>query len=104
MNEPHDERYKWLRTERIGITICKCPKCGYETEAPIIKDLVSGHYLAHYCPCCGEPMERLPTINDTRGDRMEVCEYDEAFTRAEMFEETGRCKDCRLDCPNRGKE
>ena len=32
-----------------------------------------------------------------------ICEYDEAFTRAEMLEETGFCKDCKLDCPNRGK-
>lgn len=32
-----------------------------------------------------------------------VCEYDEAFTQAEMLEETGYCKNCKLDCPNRGK-
>lgn len=33
-----------------------------------------------------------------------MCEYDEAFTQDEMLEETGFCKDCKLDCPNRGKE
>ena len=33
-----------------------------------------------------------------------VCEYDEAFTQAEMLEETGFCKACKIDCPNRGKE
>lgn len=32
-----------------------------------------------------------------------ICEYDEAFTQAEMLEETGFCKSCKLDCPNRGK-
>ena len=33
-----------------------------------------------------------------------VCEYDEAFTQAEMLEETGFCKGCKFNCPNRGKE
>lgn len=33
-----------------------------------------------------------------------MCEYDEAFTQAEMLEETGFCKNCKLDCPNKGKE
>ena len=33
-----------------------------------------------------------------------ICEYDEAFTQAEMLEETGYCKNCKLNCPNRGKE
>lgn len=32
-----------------------------------------------------------------------MCEYDEAFTQAEMLEETGFCKDCKNNCPNRGK-
>lgn len=36
--------------------------------------------------------------------RMEImCEYDEAFTIQEMLEETGQCKDCKLNCPNVGK-
>lgn len=33
----------------------------------------------------------------------DICEYDEAFTQAEMLEETGHCKNCKIDCPNRGK-
>lgn len=33
-----------------------------------------------------------------------MCKWDEAFTEQEMLEETGYCKDCRLDCPNAGKE
>ena len=32
-----------------------------------------------------------------------MCEYDEAFTVQEMLEETGQCKDCKLNCPNAGK-
>jgi len=32
-----------------------------------------------------------------------MCEYDEAFTQAEMLEETEFCKDCKNNCPNRGK-
>lgn len=32
-----------------------------------------------------------------------MCEYDEAFTVQEMLEETGRCRDCKLDCPNAEK-
>ena len=40
-------------------------------------------------------------INFTK-DR--ICKYDEAFTQAEMLEETGYCKNCKLNCPNRGKE
>ena len=32
-----------------------------------------------------------------------MCEYDEAFTVQEMLEETRRCRDCKLDCPNAGK-
>lgn len=35
---------------------------------------------------------------------MDMCKYDEAFTQKEMLEETGRYKDCKLDCPNKGKE
>lgn len=35
--------------------------------------------------------------------RNRICEYDETFTQAEMLEETGYCKNCKLDCPNRGK-
>lgn len=33
-----------------------------------------------------------------------MCEYDEAFTQTEMLEETEFCKNCKLDCPNKGKE
>lgn len=33
----------------------------------------------------------------------EMCTYDEAFTIQEMLEETGQCKDCKLNCPNAGK-
>ena len=33
-----------------------------------------------------------------------MCEYDESFTTTEMLEETGRCEDCKLDCPNAGKK
>lgn len=33
-----------------------------------------------------------------------ICIYDEAFTINEMLEETGRCKDCKFDCPNAGKQ
>lgn len=33
-----------------------------------------------------------------------MCKWDEAFTEQEMLGETGYCKDCRLDCPNAGKE
>lgn len=32
-----------------------------------------------------------------------MCSYDEAFTIAEMLEETGLCKKCKLNCPNAGK-
>ena len=32
-----------------------------------------------------------------------MCNYDEAFTIAEMLEETGLCKKCKLNCPNVGK-
>ena len=32
-----------------------------------------------------------------------MCSYDEAFTIAEMLEETGLCKKCKLSCPNAGK-
>lgn len=32
-----------------------------------------------------------------------MCKYDEAFTEKEMLEETGFCKDCKMDCPNAGK-
>lgn len=32
-----------------------------------------------------------------------ICSYDEAFTIAEMLEETGLCKKCKLNCPNAGK-
>lgn len=30
-----------------------------------------------------------------------ICDYDEAFTRREMYEETGRCLDCLANpnCP-----
>lgn len=33
-----------------------------------------------------------------------MCKFDEAFTEKEMLEETGFCKDCKMDCPNAGKE
>lgn len=33
-----------------------------------------------------------------------MCEYDEAFTVHEMREETGQCKDCKLNCLNAGKK
>jgi hypothetical protein len=32
-----------------------------------------------------------------------ICKYDEVFTTNEMLEETFRCKNCQLDCPNKGK-
>ena len=32
-----------------------------------------------------------------------MCKYDEAFTEKEMLEETGFCKDCKMDCQNAGK-
>ena len=32
-----------------------------------------------------------------------VCKYDEAFTVEEMLEETCKCNNCKLDCPNKGK-
>jgi len=32
-----------------------------------------------------------------------MCKYDEAFAEQEMLEETGYCKNCKLDCPNAGK-
>ena len=39
-----------------------------------------------------------------KGHYMEImCEYDEAFTVQEMLEETGQCKDCKLNCLNAGK-
>ena len=30
-----------------------------------------------------------------------MCDYDEAFTRQEMYEETGRCLNCKVNpnCP-----
>ena len=30
-----------------------------------------------------------------------MCDYDEAFTRLEMYEETGRCLNCKVNpnCP-----
>lgn len=33
-----------------------------------------------------------------------MCLYDEAFTIEEMLEETGYCKLCKLNCPNKGLE
>ena len=33
-----------------------------------------------------------------------MCKYDAAFTEKEMLEKTGFCKDCKLDCPNAGKQ
>ena len=33
-------------------------------------------------------------------DKKEICEYDEAFTRQEMLEETNQCSICELNCPN----
>lgn len=33
-----------------------------------------------------------------------MCKYDEAFTEKEMLEETGYCKDCKMDCRNAGKQ
>lgn len=33
-----------------------------------------------------------------------MCKFDEAFTEREMLEETGFCKNCKLNCPSAGKE
>lgn len=33
-----------------------------------------------------------------------MCKWDEAFTEKEMLEETDRCKDCKLNCENAGKQ
>jgi len=33
-----------------------------------------------------------------------MCKWDEAFTMNEMLEETSRCKDCKLNCENAGKQ
>ena len=33
-----------------------------------------------------------------------MCKWDEAFTMDEMLEETSRCKDCKLNCENAGKQ
>lgn len=33
-------------------------------------------------------------------DKEVICEYDEAFTRQEMLEETNQCSICELNCPN----
>ena len=35
--------------------------------------------------------------------RLKMCKFDEAFTEKEMLEETGYCKDCKMDCSNAGK-
>ncbi len=52
------------------------------------------------------PTINTPIVNDMKhsviaGENM--CSYDEAFTIAEMLEETGLCKKCKLNCPNAGK-
>jgi hypothetical protein len=36
-------------------------------------------------------------------DKNDICERDEGFTIKEILEETGWCKECKLDCPNKGK-
>lgn len=36
-------------------------------------------------------------------DKNDICERDESFTIEEIIEETGWCKGCKLDCPNKGK-
>lgn len=33
-----------------------------------------------------------------------MCKWDEAYTMNEMLEETSRCKDCKLNCENAGKQ
>ena len=33
-----------------------------------------------------------------------MCKLVEAFTEKEMLEETDRCKDCKLNCENAGKQ
>ena len=32
------------------------------------------------------------------------CKWDEGFTTKEMIEETGKCKECKMDCEMAGKE
>ena len=59
MTELYDTHYKWECEDKgrpIGLVL-KCPNCGYINK-PSIKELVSGHALAPYCPNCGESMKR----------------------------------------------
>lgn len=58
----------------------------------------SNKYLFSFIPSISETRE---IFGIKRNDN--ICEYDEAFTQAEMLEETGFCKNCKFDCPNRGK-
>lgn len=61
--EEYDNRYRWLTEdhETLGY-LCKCPDCGYKAEAHTIKNLVSGHALAPFCPSCGAQMMRIVTV------------------------------------------
>ena len=61
--EEYDNSYRWLVEdhETLGC-LCKCPDCGYKAEAHTIKDLVSGHALAPFCPSCGAQMMRIKTV------------------------------------------
>ena len=63
MAEVYDNRYKWLceEHETLGL-LCKCPVCGYKAESHTIKNLVSGHALAPFCPSCGAQMARIVTV------------------------------------------
>jgi predicted RNA-binding Zn-ribbon protein involved in translation (DUF1610 family) len=63
MAEVYDNRYKWLceEHETLGL-LCKCPVCGYQAESYTIKNLVSGHALAPFCPSCGAQMARIVTV------------------------------------------
>ena len=58
----------------------------------------SNKYLFSFIPSISETRE---IFGIKRNDNM--CKYDEAFTQAEMLEETGFCKSCKFGCPNRGK-
>lgn len=63
MTELYDTHYKWECEDKgwaIGLVL-KCPHCGYISKPSIIKELVSGHALAPYCPNCGESMKQDDT-------------------------------------------